>query len=326
MAQDYYQILGLDKKASEAEIKKAYRKLAVKLHPDKPSGDEQKFKQLNEAYEVLSDSKKRSAYDQFGEAAFKQYQDGPPPGSGSYGSGYQGFDFNSGQSGSAGFDFGNVDFGDIFGDLFGRKSAGSRGKRRGVDSQVEMAISLEEAFKGISKDIAVKRRVICPQCQGKGKRGGSACAYCQGRGSLVQEREYKVKIPAGAKTGSRIKFKGQGELSAGEGQPGDLFVVIKVEDDSLFRRVGNDLFTETQIDLVTASLGGNARVRTLEGEVSLKIPAGTQSHKLIKLSGKGMPITGSSKRGDLYVKVILEVPTNLNANAKRLLEELGREL
>jgi len=358
---DYYEILGVSKKASDTEIKKAYRKMAHKYHPDKGNGDDAKFKEVNEAYQVLSDKEKRAQYDQFGHAGFSEQG----------GSGAGGFDYSGFQQGDfSGFDFSDIfsgGFGDIF-DTFFTGGAGARGRRatrRGADLETTIEITLKEAALGTDKEINVFKRdvcdtckgsgaapgsrsvdcsqckgsgqisqsrrtilgqinqiTICPKCQGEGKIPEKPCPTCGGDGRVRQSKKLKVKIPAGVETGSIIKLSGEGEAGEKGSQPGDLFVNIIIKPDNRFKREGDDLIQEIGIGFADAALGIAARIDTLDGKIDLKIPAGTQSGKIFKIFGKGIKHLHHAGQGDLLVKVDVITPTKLSNSQKELLKKL----
>lgn len=353
---DYYEILGLQKGASEDEIKKAFRRMAMKYHPDKNQGDkaaEEKFKEVNEAYEVLSDPKKKSAYDQFGHA-------GVDPQSGMGSGGFGGF--------GGGFQSGN--FSDIFGDVFGDIFGGARGGRggpsmqeqysRGSDLRYEIHISLEEAFHGVTKNIKFSAFSSCDTCHGSGAKKGSGktkcttchghgvvrmqqgffaiqqtcptchgsgqvikdpCTACHGQGRVHKTRELAVKIPAGVDTGSRIRLAGEGDAGEAGGQPGDLYVDIVVKSNPIFKREGNDLHCEVPISFAMACLGGEVEIPTIDGKVKLKIPAETQSGKVLRLRGKGFKSLRGGHVGDLLCQVNVETPINLTDEQKKWLND-----
>lgn len=284
---DYYEILGVSRDASADEIKKAFRKAAVKHHPDREGGDEAKFKEASEAYEVLSDSQKRAAYDQFGHAAGAANAGGPGGGNPFGGAG--GFDFNGVQ-----FDFsGAGGFGDIFSEIFG----GMRNRPR--DVQVALAIDFNEAVKGTTRELNLR---VMDRTSGERK------------GETV-----KVKIPAGIDNGQSIRMAGKGEYGQG-GQRGDLYIDIHVREPKHFERHGANLLSRVTVDMVDAALGTEVEVHTLEGEVTIKVPAGTQPGKILKLSGKGMAIPGTNRRGDHLVEVTVEIPHRLSHKQKEALE------
>ncbi len=287
---DYYEVLGVSKSASADEIKRAFRKKAVELHPDR-GGDEEKFKELNEAYEVLKDPQKKAAYDQFGHAAgAHQAGGGQYGGAGGY-QGFEGFDFSQftggGQAGFSGFE-----------DLFGAFFAGARNRPR--DVEIALTIDFKEAVFGTTKEITL--RVADNQ---KGER---------------KQEDIKVKIPAGIDDGQSIKLSGHGEVSA-NGAKGDLYVHVRVRPDKDFERHGANIVSRVKVGMVDAALGTTAEVNTLDGKVKIKVPAGSQHGKVLKLSGKGVPIVHSNKRGDHLIEVLLDVPTKLSAKQKKLLED-----
>jgi molecular chaperone DnaJ len=343
--QDYYELLEVNRNASESEIKKAYRRLAVKHHPDKNAGDkasEDKFKEVSEAYEILSDPEKRARYDQFGHAAL-------------------GGGFSSGGFGG-GSPFGDI-FGDIFGDVFGggRQKAG-RG-RRGDDLQYNMEVTFEEAAFGVEKKIDIPYAKRCEPCGGSGAKPGTSpktcptcqgagqmrfqqgffsvsktCSHCNGEGRVVEhpcptcrgagtvrdKKNLSVKVPAGVETGIRLKLTGEGGQGAKGGPNGDLYVALTVREHSIFRREDNDVICEIPISFTQAALGCEIEVPTLDGKVSMKIPEGTQSGALFRMRGKGVPALQGYGRGDHLVIAKVETPTNLNRQQRELLEELAR--
>ncbi len=344
---DYYEVLGVEKGVDAADLKKAYRRVAMKFHPDRNPDDpsaEEKFKEANEAYEVLSDENKRAAYDRFGHA---------------------GVDGQSGMGGGAGggAGFGNFSdiFGDVFGDIFGGGGGGRRGgPARGSDLRYNLELSLEEAVKGASVQIKVPTLVSCKTCDGSGAKPGSkpvtcttcgghgqvrmqqgffsvqqTCPSCRGRGTIISDpckschgqgrveetKTLQVKVPAGVDTGDRIRLSGEGEAGADGGPAGDLYVQVNVRKHSIFQRDGADLYCEVPIDFVDAALGGELEVPTLDGRVKLKVPAETQTGKLFKLRGKGVtPVRGGGV-GDLLCRVVVETPVNLTGKQKELLKE-----
>lgn len=341
---DYYEILGVERDVSAAELKKAYRRVAMKFHPDRNPGDkkaEDNFKEANEAYEVLSDAQKRAAYDQYGHA---------------------GVDPQSGMGGGAGFSNFSDIFGDVFGDIFGA-SGGGRGRggaSRGSDLRYTLELSLEEAVKGTTVQIKIPTLVSCKTCEGSGAKAGSkpvtcttcgghgqvrmqqgffsvqqTCPTCQGRGTMIADpckschgqgrveetKTLSVKVPSGVDTGDRIRLSGEGESGFGGGPSGDLYVQVSVRKHEIFQRDGNDLYCEVPIDFVDATLGGELEVPTLDGRVKLKVPAETQTGKLFKLRGKGVnPVRGGAA-GDLLCRVVVETPVDLTAKQKELLRE-----
>ncbi len=292
---DYYEVLGVNKSSTEDEIKKAFRKKAVQLHPDR-GGDETKFKEANEAYEVLKDSTKRQAYNQSGHSARGEQAGGGNPYGGFGGfAGGQGFDPNEIR-----FDFGGGGGGginDIF-DMFFRG-----GSNRTRDVEVVLTIDFDEAIKGATKEISMR--------VADHKNGGR------------KQEDVKIKIPAGIATGQAIKLEGKGEINQ-QGNRGDLYVQVQVRSDKRFEREGNNIITKIKIDMVQAALGTEYPVETITGEVILKIPAGTQPNKIFKLSGKGMPIVDSDQRGDHIIFTEVSIPTKLSGQQKNLLEEIEK--
>ena len=346
---DYYEILEVNRNASETEIKKAYRKLALKCHPDKNPGDqaaEERFKELSEAYAVLSDSQKRALYDQYGHAGLDQQGGGG---------------FSSG--GFGGTPFEDL-FGDIFGDIFGGGGGRRGGGRRGDDLRYNLTIEFNEAAFGLETKIQIPRHQPCETCHGSGARPGTApqtcqtcsghgqvrfqqgffsltrpcpdcggegkritdpCTECNGSGLTRSKKTLSLKIPAGVESGNRLKLNNEGEPGAQGGPPGDLYVVITVKDHPIFEREGQNIICELPLSFIQAALGCELEVPTLEGKVNLKIPAGTQSGKTFKLSGKGIPSLHGYGRGDELVVVRVETPTKLTTRQKELLEEFSRE-
>ncbi|MFB9886535.1 molecular chaperone DnaJ [Balneatrix alpica] len=347
---DFYEVLGLQKNASEADIKKAYRRMAMKYHPDRNPDDkeaEAKFKEVSEAYEVLSDAKKKAAYDQFGHA---------------------GVDGNGGGFGGGGFSGGGSFqdiFGDVFGDIFGGGGggfgrAGRGGPQRGSDLRYTLELDLEEAVKGCQKSIRIPSLVecetcdgsgakpgtqpqtcstcggagqirmqqgffavqqTCPACHGAGKVIADPCRDCHGRGRVEETKTLNVKIPAGVDSGDRIRLSGEGEAGLQGGPAGDLYVQVSVREHPIFERDGKNLYCEVPVSIVDAALGGELEVPTLDGRVKLKIPAETQTGKLFRLRGKGVvPVRGGAP-GDLICRVAVETPVNLTARQKELLRE-----
>lgn len=349
---DYYEVLSVAKTASADEIKKAYRKLAMKYHPDRNPDDkaaEEKFKEANEAYEVLSDEDKRAAYDRHGHAGVD------PNMGGGFGGGF----------GGAG-NFSDI-FGDVFGDIFGGGRGGGGGQRsnRGSDLRYTLELDLEEAVKGTTVQIRVPKlstcevcdgsgakkgtsvdtcrtcggagqvRVqqgffsmaqTCPTCRGRGKTIKEPCTACHGQGRVEKAKTLEVKIPAGVDTGDRIRLSGEGEAGANGGPAGDLYVQVAVRDHKIFERDVADLYCEVPISFADAALGGELEVPTLDGRVKLKIPEGTQTGKLFRLRGKGVsPVRGGGP-GDLFCKVLVETPVHLSKRQKELLREFQQDM
>lgn len=355
--QDYYELLGVAKNATDEELKKAYRKKAVEFHPDKNPGNkeaEEMFKKVSEAYEVLKDPEKRSAYDRFGHAAFEQAGAGPR--GGNYGGGFHDpFDIFRevfGQRGGGG----------IFDEFFGGGEGNGGGAGRGSDLRYDLEISLEEAAKGVEKEISFRRagackhcngsgaepgskkstcptcrgsgqvtasrgffhvRQVCPSCHGGGSRFERVCAKCSGEGRVQETAKINVRIPPGVDTGSKLRSTGNGEAGAMGGASGDLYIVIHVQDHEVFERQGDDLFCEMPIKFTLATLGGTVHVPTMEGKASLKIPAGTQSGTTFRLKGRGMPQLRGGVSGDQLIRVHVEVPTSLTGDQKRKLEDFA---
>ncbi|MDR0357824.1 MAG: molecular chaperone DnaJ [Clostridiales Family XIII bacterium] len=356
---DYYEALGIKKGATEDEIKKAFRKKAMEFHPDKNPGDkaaEEKFKEVNEAYSILSDAKKKDLYDKFGHAGVD-----PNAGFGAGGSGFGG-------SGFASADFGDI-FGDIFGGIFGGGASRRNAPRKGQDLQKSIRISFEEAAFGAKKNVLLKKNTECPSCRGSGAENGTAkkvcpqcngsgqvqtqqntpfgsftnvgtcpmchgtgeviekpCKQCAGTGRIRKDVTISVDIPAGVDNDSIISLRGQGEPGINGGPPGDLYVIIGVEPHKLFTRSGNDLRLEIPITFDQAALGASIVVPALKEKVSYKVPPGTQPGAVFRLKGKGVKALRSNKMGDLYVKVNLEVPTKLNADQKKAVKDLAGKI
>jgi molecular chaperone DnaJ len=341
-----YETLGVPKTASPDEIKKAYRKLVREVHPDRNPGQEERFKEVQEAYDILSDPEKREKYDRFGAAA------------------------NGGPGGPAGgttFDFGgDFDLGDLFGGLFGRGGGNQRQQargQRGNDVEVEVRVSFEDALKGVQTTVPVQLELACHTCHGTGAKPGTApkmcpecngsgvvatsqglfalqqpCPRCRGMGSIVETpcptckgagrerrtKRFTVKIPAGVKDGTRIKLKGKGEAGFGGASAGDLYVVTRVEPSKLYERRGDDLVVSVPVTFTTAALGGSVDVQTPDGTVSLKIPAGTEDGKMLRLKGRGAPRLKGSGKGDLLARVRIQVPKRVSKKQRDLLEQLEK--
>jgi molecular chaperone DnaJ len=361
--EDYYELLGVAKNASEEDLKKAYRKKAVQYHPDKNPGNkeaEEMFKKISHAYEVLKDPEKRAAYDRYGHAAFE----GPGAGAGRRGPGGAGggfhdpFDIFREVFGGAGGGGG----GGIFDEMFGG-GGGRDGGRDGADLRYDLEITLEEAASGVEKEISFRKAVTCERCDGSGAEPGSkrttcptcrgagqirrsggiitftqtcptcggagtrvekACSACRGEGRVPKTTKLNVRIPAGVDTGSRLRSAGNGEAGAAGGANGDLYIVLSVREHEIFERQGQDLFCEIPIKFTLATLGGTIEVPTLFGKASLKIPTGTQSGTTFRLRGKGMPSLRGGVQGDQLVRVHVEVPTSLSGEQRRILEEFAR--
>ena len=318
---DYYQILGVDRNASEKEIKQAYRRLARKHHPDLNPGDksaEARFKEMNAAYEVLSNPEKRKKYDQFGDQW--EYAD-----QFAKAGGQQGVRWDTGTGGTT-FEYGDVSgLGDIFSSLFGDAGIGSRmrrGPQRGHDVESPVEISLEEAYRGSKRVIQLQTTEPCTACGGTGRVGNRVCTMCGGAGGKAVPRRLEVKIPPGVKDGSRIRMAGEGASGRAGGSKGDLYLVVRVLPHKVFERKGDDLYTDVSVPLATAILGGEVTLPTLDGNLSLKIPPETQNGKLFRLAGKGMPRLGSANHGSMFAKVSVVLPTNLKEEERRLFEKL----
>lgn len=347
---DLYEVLGVSKDASERDIKKAYKKLAMKYHPDRTKGDkdlETKFKEVKTAYEVLMDPQKRAAYDQYGHAAFEQ-------GQGGFGGG----------GGAA--DFADI-FGDVFGDIFGG-GGGRRGRpqaQRGADLRYNLELNLEDAVRGKEVELKIPKLSTCEDCDGSGAKAGSSaetcghchgsgqiqmrqgffavqqpCPHCRGRGKVIKDpcrtchgdgrvertKTLSVKIPAGVDTGDRIRLNGEGEAGEMGAPSGDLYVQVHVREHPIFARDGNNLYCEVPLSFTRAALGGEIEVPTLEGKVKLKVPAETQTGKLFRLRGKGVKSVRSGAVGDLICKVVIETPVNLSESQRNLLNELEESM
>lgn len=329
---DYYEVLGVERGATEEQVKTAYRKLARKFHPDLNPGDkaaEERFKQLQEAYDVLSDPEKRKLYDQYGEnwRAVEQAGGAPPPG-------WQGFRAGGGPQGP-GFDFGGFDFGgfrtgaggmgDIFEELFSR-AGGSRGRRerRGQDVEAELELSLEEAHRGGRHTLQMQAAEACPTCQGTGVVGGNqVCQTCGGRGQVLRPRTIEVNIPTGVRDGSTIRLAGQGGGGAGGAQAGDLYLHIRLRPHPTFKVRGDDLEVEMPVAPWEAVLGAKIEVPTIDGQVEVSVPAGAQTGQRLRLRGQGLN-RRKGGRGDEYVRLAVVVPRHVTAEERRLFEELRR--
>ena len=318
---DYYQILGVNRNASEKEIKQAYRRLARKYHPDLNPGDksaEAKFKEMNVAYEVLSNPENRKKYDQFGDQW--EYAD-----QFTKSGGQERVRWDAGKGGTS-FEYGDVSgFGDIFSSLFGDSGIGSRmkrGPRRGQDVESPVDVTLEEAYHGSTRLMQLQTQEPCTACGGTGVVGNRVCTICNGTGGKITPKRLEVKIPAGVKDGSRIRIAGEGGPGLASGSKGDLYLVVKVLPHKLFERKGDDLHTEVSVPLATAILGGEVRLPTLNASISLKIPPETQNGKVFRLAGKGMPPLGNSRHGNMFAKVKVVLPTKLTEEEKKLFDQL----
>jgi molecular chaperone DnaJ len=346
MKRDFYEVLGVSRTCDDDELKRAYRKLALKYHPDKnPDGEaEERFKEVNQAYQILSDPQRRAQYDRFGHAAFEQ------------GGGPGGFDF------AGGFD--DI-IGDLFGDFFGtgRGRGGRSRARRGADLQYQLEISFVEACQGCEKTLSIPRLARCETCGGKGAKPGTTpqtcpqcngsgqmrfqqgffsiaktCGKCNGHGQIVTNPcvtcdgagarrvtyTVNVKIPAGVDAGSRLKLRGEGEVGDNGGPSGDLYVVLDVEEHTIFTREGTDLVCEVPVSIAQAALGTEIEVPTLDGSAKVKVPAGTQSGQMFRLRGRGVPDLGGYAKGDELVRIVVETPKKLTARQRELLEEFAR--
>lgn len=348
---DFYEILGVARNASDDELKKAYRKLAMKHHPDRNPDDaqaEEKFKEAKEAYEVLTDARKRSAYDQFGHAGVASAAAA-----------------GAGAGANRGADFNDI-FSDVFGDIFGGGRGGARSTTySGADLRYNLTLSLEDAVRGTTVKIRIPAHVACGTCAGTGAKAGTSpttcttcggngqirmqqgffalqqpcprchgsgkliqdpCATCQGKGRVQEHKTLSVKIPAGVDTGDRIRLSGEGEAGEQGGPPGDLYVQVNVREHAIFKREDSNLYCEMPISIATATLGGELDIPTLEGRVRLKIPPETQTGKVFKLRGKGVRSVRGGAIGDLLCRIIVETPVNLSSSQKALLKELDDSL
>jgi len=319
---DYYGILGVSRDASEREIKQAYRRLARKHHPDVNPGDksaEAKFKEINEAYEVLSDKEKRRKYDQYGDQW--QYADQFARAGGQQ---TPFWDFSQ-AGGATRFHFGEGDLGSLFDELFGGIGADTFRRqaqpRRGRDIEHPVEITLEEAYHGTTRLLSLGVEEPCSGCQGTGQIQNMPCSVCRGSGVVSRVKRLEVKIPLGVKDGSRVRIAGKGGQGYG-GTRGDLYLVVSVKPHRLFERKGDDLYVEVAVPLTVAVLGGEVQVPTLKGRLALKIPPETQNGRAFRLAGQGMPHLGNSSRGDLLAKVNVLLPAKLSAEEKKLFEQL----
>jgi molecular chaperone DnaJ len=318
---DYYQILGVNRNASDKEIKQAYRRLARKHHPDLNPNDksaEAKFKEINAAYQVLSDSEKRKKYDQFGDQW--EYAD-----QFARAGAQDRVKWDFGRGGTT-FEYGDLgDLGGIFSNLFGDSGTGfrmRRGPQRGRDVESTIEVSLEEAYRGSTRVIQLQTEEPCATCGGTGRVGNRVCTICSGAGGKISPKRLEVKIPAGVRDGSRIRIGGEGGAGRAGGSKGDLYLVVKVLPHRLFERKGDDLYTEVAVPLATAMLGGEVKLPTLNGQVALKVPPETQNGKVFRLAGKGMPGLGNNGPGNLFAKAQVVLPANLSDEERNLFERL----
>ncbi len=362
---NYYDILGVPKNASQDDIKKAFRKLAHQYHPDKTGGDEKKFKEVNEAYQVLSDESKRQQYDQFGHAA---YQQGAQGGAGGYGGGVSWEDVmrQGGFSSQGGVEF---DLGDMFGDLFGGGARRAQSARsRGADLEVEAVLEFKEAVFGVKKDITLQKNLVCEHCKGTrgepetkivpcetckgtgqvtetrriifgniqtsvtcstclgtGSKPETICRTCSGQGIMRGKETLSVTIPAGIDDRERIRLSGQGSAGMYGGPSGDLYIAVRVKSDKRFERDGDALIMQLPINFSQAALGDSVNLSTLEGEIVLKVPPGIQSGHRLRLKNLGVPHLNRSGRGDLFIEVNIQTPGHLNRKQRDLLEQLKKE-
>lgn len=321
MARDFYEALGVPRTASDKEIRAAYRKLARKHHPDVNPNDksaEARFKEVNQAYEVLSDPDKRRKYDKYGDRweMADQIEEAQRRGGGAGG-------FRAAPGGEA-----FSDFGSIFDTFFRRERSGPRataGNRRGQDIETPVEVSLEEAFHGTSRTVNLQSQEPCATCGGMGELAGAICHACEGMGVTVKPRRLEVRIPAGVKTGSRVRIAGEGRPGAGKGSAGDLYLVVTVMQHPRFERKGDDLHAEVDVPLLDAVLGGEVTVPTIDGRVALRIPELTQNGRQFRLGGKGMPVLGSAgQRGDLFVRVKVQLPAHLTEEEREHFEAMRR--
>lgn len=356
MSKNYYETLGVQKGASKDEIKKAFRKLAHEHHPDKKGGDEKKFKEVSEAYAVLSDDAKRSQYDSFG-----SYSAGGGQQGGGFGQGdFSGFDFSGFSQGGGNVEF---DLGDIFGSFFGGGGGGRERAKRGRDISVDIEVSFEDAVFGVSRDIKINKTSTCGTCDGSGAKKGTTfdtcsvckgkgkveemrrsiigsfatvktcenchgtgkipkekCETCKGKGVVNKDETISIKIPAGIQNGETLRAPGKGEAILG-GETGDLYINIHVKNHKLFTRSGYDLVMNLPVKLSDALLGASIPVKTLDGEITLKVPEGITFGEILRVKEKGVP-HGNGRRGDILVRIIIELPKKLNKDTKKLIEEL----
>ncbi len=321
MAKDFYETLGVKKGASEKELRSAYRKLARKLHPDVNPGDkaaETRFKEINSAYEVLSDPEKRQKYDKYGEnwEHAEQIEEMQRQ---------RGARFGGGNGGFQSFEVGDLgDLGSVFSTFFGgRGGAGARTmSRHGADIQQPVQVSLDEAYHGSTRTLELLAQEPCPTCGGSGQIAGATCHTCQGHGQVQRPRRLEVKIPPGVSTGSKIRVAKEGQPGMGGGARGDLLLVVTVPPHPKFERKGDDLYEDVDVPLTTAVLGGEVEVRTVTAKVMLKIPPMTQNGRLFKLAGLGMPHLNKAGKGDLHARVRIRLPERLSDEQQKLFEDL----
>ena len=328
---DYYQILGVPKTAAEKDIKSAYRKLAKKWHPDaNPNNQkeaEDKFKEIQEAYEVLGESDKRRKYDMLGsnwqQAAQQAEQQRRYRNTQSDAFQYDFSDFGGAQGGAGPSGF--SDFFDMFFSGVGRRStAQSTGfSQRGQDLETTIELALRDVYDGGKKSISLQLEDVCPRCRGTGTDRGTLCPQCHGTGRLLSTKKFEVTIPRGIGEGQRIRLAGQGGAGIGGGPNGDLFLIAKLNDDPTYKRKGDDLYVDMPVSVYDLALGGEVKVPTMGGQVAMTIPAGTQSNRLLRLSGKGMPKVRDGGSGDQYVRLIGQLPANLSDKEKKLFKELA---
>ncbi|MCL4465117.1 MAG: J domain-containing protein [Chloroflexi bacterium] len=331
-ARDYYEVLGVPRTASEKDIRQAYRKLARKYHPDVNPGNkaaEEKFKELQEAYDVLLDKDKRQLYDRYGQNwkyAGRAPSGGPGPQPGAGGAGgtrppftNQEYEFDFGTQGQE-----TADVGSIFERLFGRGSQSARRPRRGQDIEEQTEVTLEEAYHGTSRLVQLEATDPCPTCGGTGVVNRGPCPTCGGLGTIRRTKRLEVKVPAGVADGSRVRVAGEGGAGVAGAPRGDLFLVIKVQPHPLYERKGDDLYSDLSIPLTVAVLGGEVGVPTLKGKVSLRVPPETQNGRAFRLAGRGMPHLQGGGFGDLYAKVRVVLPTSLSPQEREIFEELRR--
>ncbi len=328
---DYYAILGVPKSAAQKDIKSAYRKLARKWHPDanpkNPKEAEEKFKELSEAYEVLGDPEKRKKYDVLGpnwQQAAQQAEQQRRYRTNVNGQDFE-FDFGEGGAGAPGGPSGFSDFFDMFFSGIGRRpTAQSPGfARRGQDLETTIDLGLRDVYDGGSKSVSLQIEDLCPRCHGTGTESGRLCPQCHGTGHVLIHRRFEVTIPKGIGDGQRIRLAGQGGAGISGGPNGDLYLVVKLNDDPTYKRKGDDLYVDLPVSFYDLALGGEVNVPTLSGQVAMTIPAGTQNNRLLRLSGRGMPRVKGKGTGDQYVRLIGQLPTNLSDKETKLFKELA---